>query len=119
VEGGKKGQERHFAKQPPIANNFALGYTYQDVLDADHEGNTPPNGLGSMLIYSRYPRPPLNIPPRGPIPIIHTTPPTTTHPPYHPKHTHCRLTRLGTTMVLAARTTGLDKAPTDATYLAG
>jgi dynein light intermediate chain 1 len=26
------------AKKPPIANQFALGYTYQDVLDADHEG---------------------------------------------------------------------------------
>ncbi|KAK4998577.1 hypothetical protein LTR66_002211 [Elasticomyces elasticus] len=24
-------------RQPPIANRFALGYTYQDVLDADHE----------------------------------------------------------------------------------
>ena len=26
------------ARKPPIANQFALGYTYQDVLDADHEG---------------------------------------------------------------------------------
>jgi hypothetical protein len=26
------------AKEPPVANQFALGYTYQDVLDADHEG---------------------------------------------------------------------------------
>jgi dynein light intermediate chain 1 len=25
-------------RKPPIANQFALGYTYQDVLDADHEG---------------------------------------------------------------------------------
>ncbi|KAL8733261.1 MAG: hypothetical protein Q9166_002278 [cf. Caloplaca sp. 2 TL-2023] len=24
-------------KKPPIANEFALGYTYQDVLDADHD----------------------------------------------------------------------------------
>jgi dynein light intermediate chain 1 len=24
--------------QPPIANSFALGYTYYDVLDADQEG---------------------------------------------------------------------------------
>lgn len=24
-------------RKPPIANQFALGYTYQDVLDADHE----------------------------------------------------------------------------------
>ena len=26
------------SRKPPIANQFALGYTYQDVLDADHEG---------------------------------------------------------------------------------
>ncbi|KAI5285241.1 hypothetical protein KEM54_000725, partial [Ascosphaera aggregata] len=30
-------------KAPPFSNQFALGYTYQDVLDADHEGdNRPP-----------------------------------------------------------------------------
>lgn len=37
VEDGRKTQDRQGSKQPPIANNFALGYTYQDVLDADHE----------------------------------------------------------------------------------
>ena len=26
---------------PPVANQFALGYTYLDVLDADHEGVLP------------------------------------------------------------------------------
>ncbi len=26
------------ARMPPVANNFALGYTYYDVLDADQEG---------------------------------------------------------------------------------
>ena len=26
---------------PPVANNFALGYTYYDVLDADQEGALP------------------------------------------------------------------------------
>ena len=25
-------------EKPPIANDFALGYTYQDVLDTDQEG---------------------------------------------------------------------------------
>jgi hypothetical protein len=31
---------------PPVANNFALGYTYYDVLDADQEGllSFPPEG---------------------------------------------------------------------------
>lgn len=32
----KRSQDKH-KHQPPIANEFALGYTYQDVLDADHE----------------------------------------------------------------------------------
>lgn len=27
-------------RKPPIANQFALGYTYQDVLDTDHEGRS-------------------------------------------------------------------------------
>jgi dynein light intermediate chain 1 len=26
------------SKIPPVANNFALGYTYYDVLDADQDG---------------------------------------------------------------------------------
>lgn len=30
--------EKRKGRTPPIANQFALGYTYQDVLDADHEG---------------------------------------------------------------------------------
>jgi dynein light intermediate chain 1 len=25
-------------KPPPVANQYALGYTYQDVLDGEHEG---------------------------------------------------------------------------------
>ncbi|KAF5877539.1 putative dynein light intermediate chain protein [Botrytis fragariae] len=37
VDETRKSQDRQSSKQPPIANNFALGYTYHDVLDADHE----------------------------------------------------------------------------------
>ena len=33
----KRPQDRH-RKKPVVANEFALGYTYQDVFDADHEG---------------------------------------------------------------------------------
>lgn len=29
-------------KKPPVANEFALGYTYQDVLDADQDGELYP-----------------------------------------------------------------------------
>lgn len=32
--------EKRKSKTPPIANQFALGYTYRDVLDADQEGTT-------------------------------------------------------------------------------
>lgn len=30
--------DKRKGKAPPIANQFALGYTYRDVLDADQEG---------------------------------------------------------------------------------
>lgn len=30
--------DKRKGKTPPIANQFALGYTYRDVLDADQEG---------------------------------------------------------------------------------
>ena len=30
--------DRRKGRVPPVANQFALGYTYQDVLDADQEG---------------------------------------------------------------------------------
>ena len=36
--GRKKGE-----KKPPIANAFALGYTYLDVLDTDQEGSYLPH----------------------------------------------------------------------------
>jgi dynein light intermediate chain 1, cytosolic len=34
----KRGLDRHGSRQPPVANSFALGYTYYDVPDTDHEG---------------------------------------------------------------------------------
>lgn len=33
------------SKVPPVANQFALGYTYYDLLDADHEGTLLPRLL--------------------------------------------------------------------------
>jgi dynein light intermediate chain 1 len=36
-------------KTPPIANQFALGYTYRDVLDADKEGTW---GMHSFTSFS-------------------------------------------------------------------
>lgn len=34
----RRSLERQGAKIPPVANSFALGYTYYDVLDTDQEG---------------------------------------------------------------------------------
>jgi dynein light intermediate chain 1, cytosolic len=41
--GSSNGQGRNLERStnlPPIANRFALGYTYYDVLDADQEGQS-------------------------------------------------------------------------------
>ena len=38
-DASKRPQDRH-KRKPVIANEFALGYTYQDVLDADQEGES-------------------------------------------------------------------------------
>ena len=45
----RKTSDRQSSKQPPIANNFALGYTYHDVLDADHEGMISIEALSMKL----------------------------------------------------------------------
>lgn len=34
----RRQMDRYTKRTPPVANQFALGYTYQDVLDAEHEG---------------------------------------------------------------------------------
>lgn len=38
TQQGRKQYERIRTKKPPVASRFALGYTYQDVLDADQDG---------------------------------------------------------------------------------
>ncbi|KAI9676100.1 MAG: hypothetical protein M1817_000843 [Caeruleum heppii] len=37
IANGRKHAEAHSGKRPPLANQFALGYTYEDIWDADHE----------------------------------------------------------------------------------
>ncbi|KAK3077801.1 hypothetical protein LTS18_009220, partial [Coniosporium uncinatum] len=37
TDSRKRRQDRTQQRKAPVANQFALGYTYQDVLDADHE----------------------------------------------------------------------------------
>ena len=46
----KRPEDRH-KRKPVIANKFALGYTYQDVLDADHEGEGL-SGLAELEMYN-------------------------------------------------------------------
>jgi dynein light intermediate chain 1, cytosolic len=38
TDSSKSTSRAQSSSKPPIANEFALGYTYQDVLDTDHEG---------------------------------------------------------------------------------
>jgi len=46
------GSQRNKGRVPPIANQFALGYTYQDVLDADQEGTVSLfSTAGSTVIF--------------------------------------------------------------------
>ena len=39
-DASKRPQDRQ-RRKPLVANEFALGYTYQDVLDTDQEGEVP------------------------------------------------------------------------------
>lgn len=38
LSANEEGRNPERRKTPPIANNFALGYTYYDVLDTDQDG---------------------------------------------------------------------------------
>ncbi|KAL8748446.1 MAG: hypothetical protein Q9199_008194 [Rusavskia elegans] len=49
-ETSRRPQDRR-RKKPPIANECALGYTYQDVLDADHDGLQISDILARLSIY--------------------------------------------------------------------
>ncbi|KAI4112477.1 MAG: hypothetical protein LQ345_006385 [Seirophora villosa] len=40
-DSSRRPQDRR-RRKPPVANEFALGYTYQDVLDADHDALVKP-----------------------------------------------------------------------------
>ena len=54
----KRPQDRQ-KRKPLVANEFALGYTYQDVLDTDQEGEglcllRPVSNLGAQLTSPRH-----------------------------------------------------------------
>ncbi|RDW62133.1 hypothetical protein BP6252_11566 [Coleophoma cylindrospora] len=113
VEDGKRPQDRQSVKQPPIANDFALGYTYQDVLDADHEGSCSLSCTLNMLTKDRYSCSSLTLFTGGSVSVLHTPPPTTTHSTKYSKYTGGHIARLVTAMVLDARTKKLDSTYAD------
>ena len=41
ASASRRGPARYASADAPVANQFALGYTYHDVMDADDEGTTP------------------------------------------------------------------------------
>ena len=118
AEDLRRNQDRQ-RKQPPIANDFALGYTYHDVLDADHEGMRTASYPQYLLIPQRYPSTPLRIPTRRSLAVLYTPPPTPFNTTNYPQHSHCCTTRLVTTVVLAEATARLDTASEDTPCLAG
>ena len=72
-----------------IANEFALGYTYQDVLDADHEGDTPGasrNG-GVQLTIVRHTCQTIDILPLRLFDCLRSPPQTSVHTTIHTGHT--------------------------------
>ena len=90
----KRPQDRH-RRKPVVANEFALGYTYQDVLDADHEGNLLVRSVqNEKLRMYRHPRPPINLPSLRARAILHIFAQTTLHASINTRHPSSHATRL-------------------------
>lgn len=105
-------QDRQSSKQPPIANAFALGYTYHDVLDADHEGvdGNAASIPGKFLTRSRYSSSPLHIPTLRSLALIYTPTTTTSHTPDDPEHSYSNTSGLVAAMVLVTAASRLGAA---------
>lgn len=52
----KRSLDRQSSKAPPVANSFALGYTYYDVLDADQEGPKTTSDSSCGILWLTCPR---------------------------------------------------------------
>lgn len=116
----KRGLDRHGSRQAPVANNFALGYTYYDVTDTDHEGSIRERVRGyAMLICGRLSCPCVSVSSCRSFAVIHPTfeasPDTTDDTEY----TYCDTARLVTTMALAEPATRLDPTPTNPAGITG
>lgn len=57
TQDSRRNADRQSTKIPPIANSFALGYTYYDVLDADQDGMPPPRASLHHLFLNLLPSP--------------------------------------------------------------
>lgn len=76
----KRPQDR-YRRKPVIANDFALGYTYQDVLDADHEGEPKGRALQGEIVLKvpRYTRSTINLPSVRALTILRSSAQTTVY----------------------------------------
>ena len=116
--GGFTSDSRKQNRRPPVANEFALGYTYLDVLDAEQEGSestiypcsshrsrTADNPLAFLSTFRR-PGPLRTLPRIVAHPRLLAPPQTAIHTRVTPRHAGRPTARLADT---------LDLAPTDET----
>ncbi len=114
-------QDRQSSKQPPVANNFALGYTYHDVLDADHEGMNTKKSAERMkyLTLARYSCSPLHLPTLRSIALVYSLTTTSSHTSDNTEYAYSYIARLVTTMVLAQAIKGLGAATQNSACVTG
>lgn len=102
-------------KTPPIANQFALGYTYRDVLDADKEGTRRMHSLIRhmlMLLSRRYPGTRLGVPLVRALSVIRTSPQTTFDPQVRPGNAGCHSDGLVRPMDVGSQAKRMDPSAT-------
>lgn len=92
---------------PPVANNFALGYSYYDVLDADQDGlSTPVNGIVLFTDIIRYSCPSFALSRLTTLPRVRFPSRSSSYPRSDPEYCFGGSPRLVTTSSLA--TTNMD-----------
>ena len=81
-------------RKPVIANEIALGYTYQDVLDADQEGQAfqAANAKVVQLTISRYTCQNINILSLRIVTCLRSSPETAVHTTIHTRDTFNHIT---------------------------
>jgi hypothetical protein len=103
-------------KTPPIANQFALGYTYRDVLDADKEGTWELHSLlvsAMLTLFScRYSGPRFGLPPVRAVSVIRASPQTTPDPQVRPGNAGCHPDGLVRPMDVGSKAKGMDASAT-------